>query len=62
MQEVINQVIDYGFDTMKLKSIDADLDPNNIKSINLLEKNGFVYNRGLKDTVVYSLVNNKYRD
>ena len=56
MQEVIIKVIDYGFETMKLKSIDADLDPNNIKSINLLQKNGFVYNRRSKDTVVYTLV------
>lgn len=61
MQEVIIKVIDYGFETMKLKSIDADLHPNNAKSINLLEKNSFVYNRRSKDTVVYSLINYRYR-
>jgi ribosomal-protein-alanine N-acetyltransferase len=60
MQEAIVKVIDYGFETMKLKSIDADLDPNNTKSINLLQKNGFVYNRRLKNTVVYTLVNSKH--
>ncbi len=57
MQEVIITVIEYGFTTMKLKSIDADLDPNNTKSINVLQKNGFVYNRSSKNTVVYSLIN-----
>ncbi len=57
MQEVIITIIDYGFTTMKLKSIDADLDPNNTKSINVLQKNGFVYNRSSKNTVVYSLIN-----
>ena len=56
MQEVIIKVIDYGFETMKLKSIDAELDPNNIKSINLLQKYGFVYKRRSKNSVVYSLV------
>ncbi len=57
MQEVIITIIDYGFTIMKLKSIDADLDPNNTKSINVLQKDGFVYNRSSKNTVVYSLIN-----
>ncbi len=60
MQEAIIKVIDYGLETMKLKSIDADLDPNNFKSINLLVKNGFVCNTRSKNTVVYSMINHKY--
>ncbi len=62
MQEAIIKVIDYGLETMKLKSIDADLDPNNFKSINLLVKNGFVCNTRSKNTVVYSLINHKYTE
>jgi ribosomal-protein-alanine N-acetyltransferase len=59
MQEAIIRIIDYGFETIKLKVIEADLDADNFKSINLLEKNGFVYNRRLENTVVYSLVRHK---
>ena len=58
MQEAIAKIIDYGFETMKLKSIEADVDPYNSKSILLLERNGFVLTKQLDKTVVYSL-NNK---
>ena len=57
MQEVIPVVIDYGFKTMRLNTIEGEVDPNNIKSIKLMEKFGFVYNRKLDTTVIYSLVN-----
>jgi ribosomal-protein-alanine N-acetyltransferase len=57
MQEAISKTIEYGFETMKLKSMEADVDPNNSKSIKLLERNGFVYNRKSENTVVYSLTN-----
>lgn len=58
MREALIKVINYGFEIMKLKSIDADLDPNNFKSIKLLEKNGFLYNRISDNGVIYSVVKN----
>src|SRR3954466_6591920 len=42
MQEAIAVVLDYGFNTMKLHSVEANVNPNNTRSIQLLEKNGFV--------------------
>jgi ribosomal-protein-alanine N-acetyltransferase len=67
MSEAINGVIKYGFDTMKLHSIEAQLDPRNTASAALLKKAGFVqealfrenyYLRGaFADTAVYSLLN-----
>jgi len=55
MQEVVPLIIDFGFNRMNLKSIEGEVDPGNIKSIKLMERFGFIYNRKLKDTVVYSL-------
>ena len=37
MQEVIPAILDYGFTKMKLDVIDGDVDPDNIKSIKLIE-------------------------
>ena len=59
MQEAIAKIIDYGFEIMKLKSIDADVDPYNSKSIQLLERNGFVLTKQFEKTVIYSLAKNK---
>ena len=42
MQEAIKVVIDYGFNNMKLDLIEAVPNPNNLKSIKLLEKNNFI--------------------
>ncbi len=57
MQEAIEKVIEYGLVSMKLKSIVADLTPANIKSIKLLERNGFIYTGKSKeeDMVIYTL-------
>ena len=55
MHEAISAVIKYGFETMKVNTIDADVDPNNSKSIKLLERNGFVLTRKATNTVIYSL-------
>ena len=57
MQEIIPVVIEYGLKYMRLHSIEGEVDPNNLKSIKLMEKNGFVYNRKLEKTVIYSLIN-----
>ena len=42
MQEVIPEVIRFGFETLGLKVIEAELEKANVKSVKLLEKNGFV--------------------
>jgi ribosomal-protein-alanine N-acetyltransferase len=57
MQEVIPVVIEFGFNVMKLDLIEGEVDPENIKSIKLMEKFGFVYDKKLEDTVVYTLKN-----
>jgi [ribosomal protein S5]-alanine N-acetyltransferase len=57
MQEALPVILKYGFENMKLRSIEGEVDPGNLRSIKLMVKNGFVYNRKLKDTVVYSLTN-----
>ena len=49
MQEAIQPVIEYGFSEMKLKSIAAHLKVNNIKSLNLLKRNGFVLTKECDD-------------
>lgn len=59
MQEAVTKVIEYGFETMHLNSIVADLDPQNIKSIKLLERNAFIYTGKSQeeDLLVYTLKN-----
>jgi len=57
MQEVLPVIIKYGFEKMKLNSVEGEVDPDNLKSIKLMIKNGFTYNRKLENTVVYSVVN-----
>ena len=59
MREVLATIIEYGFENMKLHSIEGDVAPNNSKSIRLLKRNCFVYDRKLKDTVIYSLITHK---
>jgi ribosomal-protein-alanine N-acetyltransferase len=66
MQETLNVIIPYGFDTMKLHSIEANTNPNNKASRVLLERCGFVqegyfkenffYNGRFLDSAIYSLV------
>ena len=61
MQEVIPEVIRFGFENMKLHSVEAELSPRNVKSVKLLEKNGFTikteFNNGNPDSVIYALEN-----
>ena len=69
MQEAINKIIEYGFDVMKLHSIEANVNPENVSSIKLLERNNFIkegyfkenyyYNGKFLDSAIYSLLNNK---
>jgi len=67
MQEALTKIINYGFETMKLHSIEAVTDPENYASWKLLEKNGFIREGHFKedcywqgkylDSYVYSLLN-----
>lgn len=67
MQEAMDTAIGYAFKTLHIHSIEANINPDNIASIKLAEKNGFVreayfkenfyYNGVFKDTVIYSLLN-----
>ena len=64
MKEALLKVIEYGFETMKLHSIDAQITPGNIASAAVLESTGFVQEAYFKedyfcqgrfyDTAVYS--------
>ncbi|WP_304196340.1 GNAT family N-acetyltransferase [Flavobacterium alvei] len=68
VSEAINEVVKYGFDVIKLHSIEAIIDPENFASEKVLQKNGFVKEAHLKeneyyegkflDTVIYSIINN----
>ncbi len=67
MQEALTKALDYGFRTLKLHSIEANINPNNVASIKLLERNRFVREAYFKenffyagkflDTAIYSLIN-----
>ena len=64
ISEAIKEVVNYGFEMMKLHSIEAIIDPENLASEKVLQKNGFVKEAHLKeneyyegrflDTVIYS--------
>ncbi|QQS36035.1 MAG: GNAT family N-acetyltransferase [Ignavibacteriales bacterium] len=55
MKEVIPAVLDFGFKTMGLKFIEGDVDPQNIRSIKLMERFGFEFYSKHEKTDVYRL-------
>jgi len=67
MKEAMTAVIHYGFDSLKLHSIEANVNPGNALSIRLLERSGFkreayhrenyYYNGHFLDSAIYSLIN-----
>jgi ribosomal-protein-alanine N-acetyltransferase len=67
ISEAVKEIISYGFDVMKLHSIEAIIDPENFGSEKVLQKNGFVKEAHLKenefydgrflDSVIYSILN-----
>ncbi len=69
ISEAAAAIIDYGFNTMKLHSIEAQIDPRNKGSEEILKKFNFVkeayyienyfYEGQFLDTAVYSLINAK---
>jgi ribosomal-protein-alanine N-acetyltransferase len=64
MKEALIKVIDYGFNEMKLHSIEAHINPENAASAAILEATGFVreayfkedffYKGEFSDTAIYS--------
>jgi [ribosomal protein S5]-alanine N-acetyltransferase len=67
VSEAIARVVKYGFEDMKLHSIEAIIDPDNVASARVLEKNNFTkeahlrenefYNGKFLDTVIYAIIN-----
>jgi [ribosomal protein S5]-alanine N-acetyltransferase len=68
--EAIKVVVEYGFEQMNLHSIEAVIDPQNIASERVLQKNGFVkeahilenelWDGKFWDTVIYSLLKKNF--
>lgn len=66
MQEALSIVLEYGFKTMNIHSVEANVNPGNNSSINLLERNNFkregyykenyYFNSQFLDTAIYSLL------
>lgn len=71
MTEAIRAVLDYGFDTLKFHSIQAEIDPFNDPSRLLLEKvkfkkeahftEDYFYKNEYSDSAIYSLLERWYR-
>lgn len=54
MKEAINAVVDYGFNDLKVHSIEALLSPENLASSSVLEKTGFVKEGHLKENFYFN--------
>lgn len=73
MVEVVSAVLAFGFSTMALHSVDAQIDPDNVASRRLLEKLGFVQEAYFRedyfhpveqrftDTAIFSLLVSDWR-
>jgi len=59
MSEAMKEVINFGFNQMELEVIDATVDPNNEKSLNLMRKLGFNEDVELRDNLVYFYLSKK---
>ncbi|OYU80376.1 MAG: alanine acetyltransferase [Flavobacterium sp. BFFFF1] len=69
--EAVNGALEYGFNQMKLHSVEAVIDPENYASERVLQKNGFVkeahflenefYDGRFLDTVIYALLKRNYK-
>jgi len=66
MNETLTTMTNYGFDHVKLHSIEANVNPKNLSSIKLLEKIGFkkeayfrenfLFNNKFNDSIIYCLL------
>jgi len=64
--EALRAILDYGFNVMKLHSVEANVNPGNLASIKLLERHGFVreayfredflWNGQFLDSAIYCLL------
>lgn len=59
MTEALNEVIEYAFNELQLHRIEANIMPNNLPSIRVVEKLGF-YNEGL--AIKYLKINGRWED
>ena len=59
MSEAVQAIIKYGFEELGLVRIEATVDPENIRSIKVLERNGFKHEGTLRKRYYYS---GKWRD
>lgn len=69
--EAIKAVLEYGFDDLQMHSIEAVIDPENIASERVLQKNGFVKeahfienefaNGKFWDSVIYSILKRNFK-
>jgi ribosomal-protein-alanine N-acetyltransferase len=67
MNEALTEVLKFGFQTIRLPSVEANVNPKNAASIKLLIKNGFnreayfrenyYFNGQFLDSEIYSLIN-----
>lgn len=54
MQEAFTTILNYGFKTMKLHSVEANVNPENAASIKLLERNNFSREAYFKENCFYN--------
>jgi ribosomal-protein-alanine N-acetyltransferase len=72
MTEALRALISYGFKEMKLNRIEATADPQNLRSLRLMERCGFkkegvlrqrfYYKGSFHDDAIYSLLNREWSD
>ena len=72
MTEALRALIRYGFEEMKLNRIEATADPQNLRSLRLMERCGFkkegvlrerfYYKGSFHDDAIYSLLKKEWRD
>ena len=59
MKEAVPAVINFGFEKLNLSCIEAEVDPGNISSVKILEKNNFKLPQEKSEnsvTVIYKLI------
>lgn len=71
MSEAMKAVLKFGFENLKLHSVEANVNPHNQASINLIEKHGFVKEAHFKedyyfqgrflDSAIYSLLGRNFK-
>ena len=59
MQEAFEKVIAFGFEKLNLREIVAELDQENSRSVKILERNGFILSKKMKNSVVVYSLNKK---